>query len=460
MLDPFPLNLRNSLIMKTLTLVFSFAVLCGISDSVVAQDYVLHSFTKLRLNDKFWGEGANVGDFNRDGKMDVVSGPYWYAGPDFKERLEVYPAKQTFKLKKDDGTEVTIPGFEGSLGKNNAYSDNFFTFTHDLNGDGWIDVLVYGFPGAQATWYENPKGEKKHWTPHVVFNTVDNESPQWLDVNGDGKPEIVSGATLPTDGGNKGFVGYATVDWSAADKPWTFHKVSAPGNWQRFTHGLGAGDINGDGRTDLMVSNGWWEQPDSLANDPEWKFHSAGFGGGGAQMYAYDVNGDGLNDVITSLQAHGYGLSWFEQFREGGAIKFREHLIMGSEPKQNRYGLKFSQVHAIDLVDMDGDGLKDIVTGKRFWAHGPGGDAEPDAPAVVYWFKLNRSADRTVDWVPQFVDDDSGVGTQVLATDVNGDGKPDIVVGNKKGTFVHLHETKLVTKDVWEKAQPKVVVSK
>ena len=443
--------------MNSLSQALAITLLLLCSQTILAEDYLLHTFKKLQLNDQFWGEGAAVGDFNRDGKMDVVSGPYWYAGPEFKERAEVYPAKQTFKLKNADGSETSISGFEGALGKNNAYSDNFFTFTHDLNGDGWTDVLVYGFPGAQATWYENPRGVKQHWAAHVVFNTVDNESPQWLDMTGDGKPEIVSGATLPIEGGGtKGFVGFATVDWSAPTKPWAFHKVSAPGDWQRFTHGLGAGDVNGDGRTDLFVANGWWEHPESIAGDPEWKFHPAAFGGGGAQMYAYDVNGDGLNDVITSLQAHGYGLAWFEQYREGGEIKFRQHLIMGSEPKENRYGLKFSQLHAIDLIDMDGDGLKDLVTGKRFWAHGPGGDAEPDAPAVVYWFKLVRHADKSTDWIPQFVDDDSGVGTQVMAMDINGDKLPDIIVGNKKGTFVHLHETRKVTQEEWQKAQPTV----
>lgn len=443
--------------MKNLTL--SLAVMHLFSVCILADDYVEHSFTKLRLTDQFWSEGANVGDFDRDGKLDVVSGPFWYPGPEFKVRFEIYPADKSFKLKKDDGTEVEVPGYEGALGKNNAYSHSFLNYTYDVNGDGWTDAIIYGFPGEPAKWFENPRGEKKHWTPHVMIDVLDNESPMFLDITGDGKPEIVCGTTIKVEGSDKGkgYVGYATADWSAPDKPWTFHKVSAAGDWQRYTHGIGAGDVNGDGRTDIMVAKGWFEQPKSLTNDAEWTFHPAQFGSGGAQMYAYDVNGDGLNDVITSLNAHNYGLAWFEQSREGDESKFKEHLIMGSEPKDNCYGLRFSQLHAVDLIDMDGDGLKDIVTGKRFWAHGPTGDSEPAAPAVVYWFKLVRSAEKTINWIPQFIDDDSGVGTQVVAIDINGDKLPDVVAGNKKGTYVHLHETKRVSKEVWEKSQPKVL---
>jgi hypothetical protein len=117
--------------------------------------------------------------------------------------------------------------------------------------------------------------------------------------------------------------------------------------------------------------------------------------------------------------------------------------------------VKFSQLHALDLQDMDGDGLKDIITGKRFWAHGPTGDVEPSAPAVLYWFRLVRSADRSVDFIPHLIDNDSGVGTQVMATDVNGDGRPDLVVGNKKGAFVHLQTVRRVSDPEWKAAQPK-----
>ena len=112
---------------------------------------------------------------------------------------------------------------------------------------------------------------------------------------------------------------------------------------------------------------------------------------------------------------------------------------MNKEPKENKYGVVFSQLHAIDLVDMDGDGVKDIVTGKRFWAHGAHGDADPNAPAVLYWFKVVRGPDHSVDFIPNKIDDDSGIGTQVMAGDINGDGLPDVVVANKKGAFVFLH---------------------
>ena len=173
-------------------------------------------------------------------------------------------------------------------------------------------------------------------------------------------------------------------------------------------------------------------------------------------MFAYDVDGDGDNDVITSIAAHGFGIAWYEHQKKGDKIDFQAHVFVNKEPHENRYGVRFSQPHALDLVDMDQDGLKDIITGKRFWAHGPTGDAEPNAPAVLYWFKLERQGS-AVNFVPHLVDDDSGIGTQVMARDMNRDGFPEIIVGNKKGTFVHWHHTKQVSREQWDAAQPKVL---
>jgi len=446
---------------------FALAGVLGVSFSLSAADYTIHTWKKLQLDNHFWSEGANTGDFNHDGKPDVVSGPYWWEGPEFKVRHEFMSTTRKsqageapFKLKKADGTMETIEGYEGGLGHENHYSDNFFCFAYDINHDGWDDVLVYGFPGAEATWYENPKGQKgadgtEHWAAHKVFDVVDNESPTWGDLNGDGKPEIICNS--------KGFFGYATPDWNDPAKPWAFHAISPNNKYHKFTHGLGFGDVNGDGRTDIMEKSGWWEQPSTLEGDPQWKYHAFAFAPteGSAQMYAYDVNGDGRPDVITSLAAHNYGLAWYEQLKDrnaNGEPAFKQHLIMGKTPQENKYGVVFSQLHAVDLVDMDGDGLKDIVTGKRFWAHGSHGDSDPNGAAVLYWFKLVRNPDNSVDWIPYQIDNDSGIGTQVVARDVNGDGLPDIIVGNKKGTFVHLHQVQKVSKEEWEKAQPKPIV--
>ena len=417
---------------------------------VSAKDYALHSFKKIQLTDKFWSEGANFGDFNRDGKMDVVSGPFWYEGPDFKTPHEYYPATEKFVRKKADGTEETIPGFEGALGTNNTYSKNFIAFTYDFNGDKWPDILILGFPGDESWWFENPKGKEGHWPRHTTIDVTDNESPTFGDLVGDKNPEIICSS--------KGFLGYAQPDWKHPENKWQWHNISPDKKYHRFTHGLGFGDVNGDGRKDILEKDGWWEQPKSLDGDPIWQQHKFTFasGMGGAQMYVYDVNGDGLNDVITSLTAHGYGLAWYEQRKnEKGEIDFKQHIILHNEAKPNEYGISFAQLHAVDLADIDGDGLKDIVTGKRFWAHGTHGDAEPNAPAVLYWFQLIRNKDKSVDFVPNLIDDNSGIGTQVLAGDCNGDKLPDIVVGNKKGTFVHVHEKKKVSKKEWEDAQPK-----
>lgn len=396
---------------------------------VISADAVpVLSFQRMELAKHFWSEGAAVGDFNRDGKPDVVSGPYWYEGPDYTKRHEIYAPTQTFKRTAETGSEEVIPGFEGGLGFKNTYSDNFFAFTRDMNGDGWVDVMVYGFPGKEAIWYENPAGGSGHWKRHVVFDQVDNESPAFADVDGDGIPEIVCTRA--------GFLGYAKMDKADASKAWVFHPVSPQGKWGKFTHGLGVGDVNGDGRMDLLEGGGWWEQPASLEGDPEWKKHPLPLGQG-AQYYVDDVNGDGLPDIVGSVAAHGYGLAWWEQYRGAdGARSFRKHLIMGDKEADNRFGVKFSQLHALELVDMNGDGLKDIVVGKRFWAHGRTGDPEPNAPAVVYWFELVR-AEGGVRFIPHLIDDNSGVGTQVTVADTNGDGLLDVVVGNKKGVFVH-----------------------
>ena len=436
--------------MKLRPLVLALAVSPALA--LAAAEPTLHSFKKQQLDKHYWSEGAMLGDLNRDGKPDAISGPYWWEGPAFTKRHEIYPATRTTKTKNLKGAEVEFPGFEGNFGSRNAYStDNFFAFVHDLNGDGWNDVLTYGLPNTPAYLYLNPKGKEQHWERHTVLDHVDNESPTFTDLTGDGKPEIVCNY--------EGNYGYASPDWSNPTAKWKFTPITAGGKWQRFTHGLGVGDVNGDGKLDLLCKDGWFEQPKSLAGDPVWKHHKQNFAPAAAQMYAYDVNGDGRADIITALAAHGYGLAWHEQLAEkddNGSPKWRSHVFMHKAAEENRYGVRFPELHAVELFDVDGDGLKDIITGNCYWAHGPAVAPGAGEEGVLYWFKLVRRADKSVDWVPHLIDTASGVGRQIGVGDVNGDGKRDLIIGNKMGTFVFTHEAKAVSADAFAKAQPPV----
>lgn len=391
-------------------------------------EYELHTFERKQLTDVYFSEGASAGDINNDGTADVVYGPYWFAGPDFTSKHEIYQP---------------VPQDE------NSYADNFFSWVYDFNRDGWNDVLVVGFPGTPAHVYQNP-GETaadEHWQKHRVFDWVSNESPQLTDLVGDQRPELVCT--------RDGFFGFVAVDWSDPFGTWEFHPVSERIAPPKFGHGLGIGDINGDGRMDIVHSEGWFEQPEAKPLDSRWQLHDVSFSHeyGGAEMYVYDVDGDGDNDVITSEAAHDFGLAWYEQKVDDSDRSFERHLIMGAHPSENRYGVVFSELHSVNLVDMDGDGLKDIVTGKTYWSHHKQSPMW-DAGAVVYWFKLVRSQDG-VDWVPYQADGEAGIGRQLTVMDLNHDRLPDIVVGGMKGAHVLLHQSRSrVTKEQWQAAQP------
>jgi hypothetical protein len=366
------------------------------------------TFRKQVLTDKYHCDGITAGDINRDGKPDIIAGPFWYEGPAFT-RAHAFFEPAVFP-------------------KEASPTDSMFSFVHDFNGDGWNDILKLGrVHKHQAMWFDNPRGKSGYWKAHFAFHRVRGESPTLIDVDGDGRPEL-----LNHDLKQWGFI---RPNWKRPTKPWSFDPISGAGEFNQFYHGEGVGDLNGDGRLDVMINEAIHLQPKSPLL--EWNRIPVDFGDkGGAQMYAYDVDADGDNDVISSLNAHLWGLAWFE--KTAGKMAFKKHMIMGNREEEGEYGVAFSQPHALELADLNGDGLKDIVTGKRMWAHGPKGDVEPNAAPVVYWFELQR-ADGKVRFVPHLIDDASGVGVQIWCRDVNGDGRTDVMTSSKLGTFLFVN---------------------
>ena len=264
----------------------------------VAPEVTSANFRRIQLTDRFYSEGISVGDINRDGNMDALSGPHAYLGPDFKRAVEIY-RPQLYPI-----ANATFGG---------QYTDNFLNYVHDFTADGWPDYLKINFNGAYL--YVNAKDESRYWAMHQVSEGgVSSETTQLGDLDGDGNPELLGSIG---SGANR-IVGY----WKPgadATRQWQFTPISDKGDWGG--HGYGYGDINGDGRVDVIQGSGWWERPAAGATGP-WKFNAVPFRRGedpflaGADMFAYDVNGDKLSDIVTSLFAHGPGLVWYRAAEE------------------------------------------------------------------------------------------------------------------------------------------------
>ena len=380
------------------------------ASQALGQSATAVTWKRQTINDQSPYEACGAADFNGDGRMDIFCGDSWYEAPTWtKHKVREVPAS----------------------GPNPHYYEDFSDSPLDVNGDGRPDIVTCNYFGKRVGWVENPGGDARGaWQEREIDLPGNMETGELVDLTGDGQPEF-----LPNPGN--------VVVWYelTSRKPvmWKRHDCGSEGAG----HGVGAGDINSDGRRDILTPKGWYEQP-AEAGAP-WVFHAEfQLGAAGVMILGYDVNGDGLTDVIWG-NGHGFGLQWLKQTKSAAGEREWTKLTIDDT---------FSQVHTLLLADLDGQGEPELVTGKRVYAH----EVEPGATdgSVVLSFQYDRKTDKWIRstifqgdpalnapndakdrWaLKDFPAGTAGTGLQMAAVDMDADGDVDLVCPGKSGLYL------------------------
>lgn len=360
-------------------------------------------FSKQRLFVSTY-QAASVADFNRDGKLDIVSGPYWFAGPDFEPH-----------------------SFRANQGADNYLNSNS-DLPYDVDGDRWTDVIVGAWGEEGVVWFKNPgpAGLKLGvpWDSHQLTPTKGKiERTDLHDYDGDGVPEI------------------HTMSY-VKQEPSEVYRLTKAANGrpavERFVlgvegggHGYAWGDVNGDGREDFLTEVGWYERPEDDPFAGPWRFHpESALPHPSCPFAVMDVNRDGRLDILFG-RAHDFGIYWWEQQppKPDGTTVWKAHVIDES----------WSQGHVVGLADLDGDGVEELVTGKCVYAHN-GRDPGAEDPAVLYYYRWNDAASSFTRHTIAGPGENIGLGRQPAMADLNGDGRIDIVAPGRFGLWVLINE--------------------
>ncbi|MEX1116617.1 MAG: VCBS repeat-containing protein [Akkermansiaceae bacterium] len=397
--------------MKT-SLLFALTalVICGVS--LTAQQNAQRKGVpgtqwRVQLLHKDNNEGLAVGDINGDGKLDITAGEFWYAAPDF----ERFPIRKLVPFGAD-------------------YLQSSGEHLYDMDGDGDLDVLSIAFTFSGIMWYENPgpgNYSSDRWTMHELIDTnvKANEAAFFHDIDKDGTPEWIINSWVGSSPTEIYRLVRATDGKVKAKK----HTVADATNG----HGMGFGDINGDGKDDIIFGRGWFECPAAGPFSGLWTWHhDFDLPHASCPVLVVDLNADGRNDIIWG-NGHNYGLYWMEQLeaQSNGATTWRQRLIDD----------KFSQAHALAWEDLDGDGKPELITGKRYYAHS-GKDPGANDPITVQYYKWNKEA---LTWSKHLISEAAagegpGIGLQIRVADLDGNGLPDVITPGKSGTHILWNE--------------------
>jgi FG-GAP-like repeat len=340
-------------------------------------------------------EAVSVMDMNNDGKLDIVSGAYWYENPG--------PLATVWK--RHQWRYISVWPFRVAGERKIEYTADCAQFPIDVDHDGAMDIVTAAWQTDGIWWFENPKKPDALWeNKHLICHSKATEGMVYSDLNGDGVPDLAIAHYSPS-----------SLVWInfAGPKP-AVHYV---GDKTVDGHGVGMADINGDGRMDLLSIHGWMENIDADRDrwkwHPEWELGEAGF-----PILGYDVNNDGKMDLIYG-HGHSFGLYWLEQRISNGSRTWKRHVIDDS----------FSEAHALELADIDGDGELELITGKRYR-----GDPDPGLyePLCIFYYKIDRRTGMFTRF-PVSYNGTAEIGTQIIVEDIDGDGDKDIIVGGKTG---------------------------
>ncbi len=360
---------------------------------VTAQGIGSLAFEKQKISDSAY-ESACAADLNNDGKLDIVSGEYWFEGPSFK--------------KKHKMCELIME---------REYYDDFGVYPMDVDGDGYTDIVSGGWFGLTLTWRQNPRGKPVMWKVHKIEEVGHIERPCFWDVDGDGHVEVIP--NLPRGP----LIVFKLIRDTEGKGTGVFKRYEISAEVQG--HGLGFGDINGDGRNDFILVKGWFEAPAKVF-EQAWAWHpDFSVGHASVPIIVHDISGDGKNDLIVGM-GHDYGLAWWEQ---GLVRRWSKHDIDTAN----------SQYHEMRLADLDKDGHLDLVTGKRYRAHN-GKDPGSGDPVGLYYYTLldGRPRGFTIDHGP--AGQASGAGIYMWIADVDENGWDDIVAPGKEGLYLFRNQ--------------------
>lgn len=352
-------------------------------------------------------EGIDLADVNRDGKLDVIAGRNWFAAPEFAAR----------PLRKIDDW--------------NGYVESNGDFAYDVDRDGWVDVIAGSFLPTAVHWYRNPGTDGLQrgqlWEQRLLMETgaSQNEAQLLSDLDSDGMPEWVVNSW---NGANPLVVWKleptaTPASGEAPEPPLSPRKLLLGPQGQ--AHGLGVGDLDDDGDRDVLVGNGWYEHPGGELKGP-WTFHQDWEIQASIPMLVSDLDRDGRSDIIVG-KGHDFGLQWWRQLPPAadGRRQWEKKTIDD----------RFSQPHALLLVDLNGDGSAELITGKRWYAHN-GGDPGGQEPPCLYYYAWDGAS-----FTRHVIDEGHiGTGLQIRTGDLNGDGRADIAVAGKSGTYLVLSQ--------------------